>query len=71
MAKSRAKTPRCVRSRHDNFNHLTEQILIAAFASETAPFIAECMEDEDEDVQNEASELKKAVEAEAGVINGL
>jgi U3 small nucleolar RNA-associated protein 10 len=42
-----------------------------AFASETATFIAECAEDENDDVVQAAVKLKEAVESVAGAISGL
>lgn len=44
---------------------------ILGFASETAGFILECAEDENDDVVKEALKLKNSVEAGVGHIDGL
>ncbi|TDL26887.1 hypothetical protein BD410DRAFT_763071 [Rickenella mellea] len=44
---------------------------LIGFANETASFILECAEDENDDVVKESNKLKNAVEAEAGKIDGL
>lgn len=41
------------------------------FGPETAAFITECAEDENDDVVRECHKLKNAVEAETGKIEGL
>lgn len=41
------------------------------FVSETATFIAECAEDENDSVVQEVHKLKSAVESVAGSISGL
>jgi hypothetical protein len=41
------------------------------FATETAPFITECGEDENDNVVGQAQKLKDAVERIAGKIDGL
>ena len=44
---------------------------VLGFVAETATFIAECAEDENDDVVREAQKLKNAVESVAGSIRGL
>ncbi len=55
------------------FQKIDSQDLLTelGFASVTAPFIQQCGEDFNDEVVREAIKLKKAVEAEAGVIEGL
>lgn len=44
---------------------------LLGFVSETATFIAECCEDENDMVTRESFKLKEAVESVAGSISGL
>ncbi len=44
---------------------------LVGFVAETATFIAECSEDENDMVCREALNLKTAVESVAGSVNGL
>lgn len=53
-------------------NYLTNRkINVTGFVSETATFIAECGEDENDLVVKESFKLKDAVERIAGKIDGL
>jgi len=46
-------------------------VFLAGFVAETATFIAECGEDENDTVVKESFKLKEAVESIAGTIEGL
>jgi len=59
-------------SRRDfNATALTLAVPLLGFVSETATFIAECGEDENDTVVKESFKLKEAVESIAGTIEGL
>jgi len=45
--------------------------VISGFVAETATFISECAEDENDSVVRETHKLKNAVESVAGSISGL
>lgn len=49
----------------------TELLALVGFVGETATFIAECAEDDNDSVVREAHQLKDAVESVAGSISGL